>query len=267
MTWLLSLPLVLGILLSGIFLGTAALGLYALVRSCRPWSDSDDVDQAAVWGARSVGTIYALIVSLTFANLNNEFSELSETIDNEALALEQLYRGLDAAYGTEVTDLQSAIANYTRLVIDEEWAAMRNGEMLFTADAALDEIRLKLIALRQSDSQVIFPNALLNDINDAENARGQRGFDIFEPTPMVFWVIALASLAGTIVCASVHPPSAWAITAIGVFGALNGAIFYAILAHSHPFLSVVDMQPTALETVYQRTMLTESSASSGSRDL
>ena len=257
MTWLLSLPLALGLVLSGVVLGAAAIALYTLVRSCVRWNDSDDTNQAAVWGARSIAMIYALIVSLTFANLNSEYSELSETIDNEALALEQLYRGLDAAYGKEVSDLQSAISNYTRMVIDEEWPAMRKGELLFVADAALDEIRLKLIALRQSESRAIFPNALLDDINDVENARGQRGFDLFEPTPTVFWVIALASLAGTIVCASANPPSAWAFTAIGVFGALNGAIFYAILALSHPFLPAVDMRPDALETVFQRTMITE----------
>ena len=37
-------------------------------------------------------------------------------------------------------------------------------------------------------------SALLNDVNDIENERGQRSFDIEEPLSPMFWMIAIVGL-------------------------------------------------------------------------
>ncbi|MES0827967.1 hypothetical protein [Ruegeria sp. SCP11] len=215
---------------------------------------SESTMDAAKWASVRVGAIHALILALAFSGLRAEHNELQEGIDNEALAIEQLYRGLESFGTPQAQKIQANLANYTRLVIEEEWPSMVAGAPLEKADLLVDTIYRQIIELSGNTNNSGLASTLLNDINDIENARGQRSFDIDEPISVVFWLIAIVGLILTCVSFFPTPYSSFRSLFLGMFAGINGLIFFAISEFSHPFSGVFPTEPTPFVEVLERTI-------------
>lgn len=209
---------------------------------------------AAKWASVRVGAIHALILALAFSGLRSEHNELQEGIDNEALAIEQLHRGLEG-FGTQrARKIQEDLAAYTRLVIEEEWPSMAAGQPLAEADLLVDSIYRQIIELSASTDNSGLSSTLLNDINDIENERGQRSFDIVEPIGLVFWLIAVVGLVLTCVSFLPTPYTILRSMFLGMFAGINGLVFFAISEYSRPFSGVFPIEATPLIQVLDRTI-------------
>lgn len=252
--WLLALPMAAGMVLVMLLSALIGLAIYQLVWRIWPGGPEGETWQAANLAGTRIGTLNALILSLAFSAVRAEYNELGETIDNEALALEQLYRGLETVESDEAAEIRTMIAGYTRMVIDEEWPAMQRGQPLAAADRLVDEIRMQLIGLSGGESGLNVPAVLLSDIKAVENARGQRSFDISESVGGLFWAIASLSFAGTMACFFAFRPGRGTLAIVALFSAVGGSVFYGIVAFSYPFQNAALMKPDALEAVYERTM-------------
>ena len=219
-----------------------------------PKEPSDETLDAARWGSVRKGAVHALILALAFSSARSEYNELQESIDNEALAIEQLYRGLQG-FGTGDSEaIQRDVERYTRLVIEEEWPSMAAGQPLEKADLLVDTIYRELIDLADSTDRSNSTSALLNDINDIENERGQRSFDIEEPISSMFWIIAVVGLVLTCLSFFPTPHGLLRSSFLGMFAGMNGLVFFAILGFTHPFSTVFPMQPTPFVQVLERTI-------------
>ncbi len=197
---------------------------------------SEETMDAAKWASVRIGAIHALILALAFSGLRAEQNELQEGIDNEALAIEQLYRGLEGIGTRQAKDIQQNLAKYTRMVIEEEWPSMAAGEPLTKADLLADTIYRQITELSTSADNSGQVSALLNDINDIENERGQRSFDISEQFGTTFWIIAVVGLLFTCISFLPTPFTILRSSFLGMFAGINGLVFFAILEYSHPFL-------------------------------
>ena len=226
---------------------------YLFWKAFRPEFD-DRQREAANWGAIRIGAVHAFILALVFSEVRQEHNELAETIDNEALAIEQLYRGLDGIDAELARTAQENIEIYTRMVIDEEWPSLAKGRPLERADRIVDEVRLNVIAISASEGSGGLSSALLDDINDIENARGQRSFDISEPVSALFWLIAATGFVFTAACYFVHAPSPLKSSVLAMFSAINGLVFFAIISFTTPFHGAVKVEPKALRAVLTRTI-------------
>ena len=225
-------------------------GFWKLVR---PKFD-DQQHEAARWGAVRIGAVHAFILAFVFADARQEYNELAETIDNEALAIEQLFRGLDGIEDDSARVVQSMIARYTQLVIEQEWISQAQGRPLEEADRLVDAIYVAVIALTDDGKSSGLARSLLDDVNDIENARGQRSFDISEPVSGLFWLIAVAGFVFTASCYLVFAPGLLKSSILAMYSAINGLIFFAILSFTSPFSGAVKVGPGALETVMARTI-------------
>ena len=58
----------------------------------------------------------------------------------DAVAIEQLYRGLDGLESPVTISIQVDLAQYTHLVVEEEWPSLRRGQPLKQADRLIDRI-------------------------------------------------------------------------------------------------------------------------------
>jgi hypothetical protein len=215
---------------------------------------SEETKNAASWASRRIGVVLALVLSLVFSDVRSEYNELQETIDNEALAIEQLYRLLDGIDLPGAGAVQDNLATYTKLVVEEEWPSMRAGQPLEQADRLVDEIYRQVMQLGAATDNSGLASALLNDINDLENARGQRSFDIEEPISPMFWLIAIVGFVLTSVSFFPTKPGILRSTFLGMFAGMNGLVFFAILSFTNPFDGAFQVQPDALNAVLKRTI-------------
>jgi hypothetical protein len=215
---------------------------------------SEETKDAARWAGLRIGVPFALILSLIFSDVRSEYNELQETNDTEALAIEQLYRLLDGIDLQGASAVQDNIATYTQLVIEEEWPSLQVGQPLERADRLVDEIYMQVIELGAATDNSGLASALLNDVNDLENARGQRSFDIEEPVSPIFWLIAVVGLFLTSVSFFPTKPGVLRSAFLGMFAGMNGLVFFAILSFSNPFEGAFQVQPDALKAVLERTI-------------
>ena len=209
---------------------------------------------AARWASVRVGAVHALILALAFSGVRSEYNDLQESIDNEALAIEQLYRGLNGFDTPEAKAIQSALSDYTRIVIEEEWPSMAVGLPSEKADLLVDSIYRQIISLSASTDNSGLASALLNDINDIENERGQRSFDIEEPLSPMFWQIAIVGLVLTCISFFPTPSGLLRSSFLGMFAGMNGLVFFAIVGFSHPFSGSFPTEPTPFVKVLVRTI-------------
>ena len=218
-----------------------------------PTEPSEDTLDAARWGSVRIGAVQALILALAFSSVRSEYKELQESIDNEALAIEQLYRGLQGFDTDEAEAIQREVERYTRLVLDEVWPSMAAGQPLEDTDFMDDTMYRRIIGLADSTDKTSSASALLNDINDIENERGQRSFDIAAPISPMFWMIALVGLVLTCLSFFPTPHGLLRSSFLGMFAGLNGLVFFAIIGFSHPFSTAFPIQPTPFVQVLERT--------------
>ncbi len=219
-----------------------------------PIEPSEETLEAAKWGSVRIGAVHALILALAFSSVRAEYNELQESIDSEALAIEQLYRGLQGFGTAEAEAIQDAVERYTKMVINEEWPTMAAGSPLEKADLLVDVIYRQIIDLADNSDRSSLASALLDDINDIENERGQRSFDIEEPISPMFWMIAVVGLVLT--CLSFFPMPHGLVRSsfLGMFAGINGLVFFAIIGFSHPFSTTFPIQPTPFLKVLERTI-------------
>ncbi len=239
-------------LIPALFAMIAHWGAHALF----PNKPSEETLDAAKWGAVRIGAVHALILALAFSSVRSEYNELRESIDNEALAIEQLYRQLQE-FGTDESEaIQEDLERYTRLVVNEEWPSMATGRPLEEADLLVDAIYRQIIVLADNAERSNSASAMLNDINDIENERGQRSFDIEEPISPMFWMIAVVGLVLTCLSFFPTPHGLLRSSFLGMFAGMNGLVFFAIIGFSHPFSTAFPIQPTPFLEVLQRTIET-----------
>ena len=130
---------------------------------------------------------------------------------------------------------------------------MAAGQPLEETDLMVDTIYRRIIGLADSTEKTSSASALLNDINDIENERGQRSFDIAAPISPMFWMIALVGLVLTCLSFFPTPHGLLRSSFLGMFAGLNRLVFFAIIGFSHPFSTAFPIQPTPFVQVLERT--------------
>lgn len=119
-----SLSVAEGSVLATVVFVLVTVGPFVLIRRVFPAEATEDLKAVASWGALRIGTIHALILALVFTEVRQEYNHLAETIDQEALAIEQLYRSLEQIEGAESEGIRQQLTRYTRMVIDQEWPSL-----------------------------------------------------------------------------------------------------------------------------------------------
>lgn len=230
------------------------VGPFLLIRPRFPAEVPKNVMEVAAWGAFRIGTIHALILALVFTEVRVEYSQLSENIEEEALAVEQLYRYLDHVEGEGSQQIQQQLIAYTHIVVNEEWPSLVEGKLFYEADVLVSDIRGNLVSLLSDESGGIHSAALLDDINDIENMRGQRTFDIEESLADIFWVIIIMGYLFTVLCFLPYPVTLFNCFILSMFASINGVVLFSIVALTHPFVGAAAISPIAFESVIDRTM-------------
>lgn len=228
--------------------------LFFLVKALFPTPPSDETLEAAKWVGIRIGALHALIISLAFSGVRAEYNEYRETIENEALAIEQLYLDLDGLKTVQTDQIQLRLTEYVQIVVEQEWPVLHDGQLLASADDAIREISNEIVQLASGqDNSALMTEALAN-IHKITNARGKRSFDIEEPISTVFWLIAGAGLLFTSICFFAFTASVATAGYLALFAGMNGLVFFAIWSFMNPFSGVLAVSPDAFITVLHRTL-------------
>jgi Protein of unknown function (DUF4239) len=117
------------------------------------------------------GLLLAFVIIIAYQNYLNAGADVSR----EADSLASIVRDSDAFPQGDGARIRAAVGAYARVVTDDEWPQMRNGQESLAASRALDGVFAALQATKpRTSSATSFYDDSVNQLNDALVARRDR---------------------------------------------------------------------------------------------
>jgi len=195
-----------------------------------------------------VGVVYAVLLAFIAVAVWQDYNTADAIVHREASLAGDIHQDALNMPGAAGPRLRQLVRTYLRVVIDEEWPAMRSGGESPRAGATITELQNTVFTYQARGP--IFSDVLqrVNALADARRDRLINGNSGLQP---VAWFVLLAGSALTIsFCFLFGVPDlrlhALMTAAVAASVAL---VLFLIVSFDYPFRGAVSIAPTAFENV------------------
>ena len=173
----------------------AVVGTYLLLRPRlgRDFTDAQVGTAMAFVGV--MATMTSLLLAFSSVSVWEAYNAAESSVVDEANEAAELVRDL-AVYGPAAAPTRTAVAEYLRMTVEDEWPLLARGESTLGAWQELDEIFRKAgkIEPRTPREQVML-GEIWARINGLTKARRNRMHASQAEVPGILWAVVLASTA------------------------------------------------------------------------
>jgi hypothetical protein len=258
----LTLTLVYGLLVVG---GTCLVALAGLevVQRVVPATSRQRHNDVAGFIYAPLGVIYAVLIALVVIAVWEEYDAASETVEQEANALAEIFWLGNRLPEPEGTHIQELARSYAEVVSHKEWPLMEQGEApLMTQTQGtpagwtlIDEIRANLQEIKPhtpADEQLYAEG--LDQVQRLADARRMRLVAAEEGIPGVLWaVLIFGGIAAVGFTYLFGLENTWAHRLMVVtLAAVIGLVLFTIGAMEHPFSGGARIGTEAFDLILER---------------
>jgi protein-S-isoprenylcysteine O-methyltransferase Ste14 len=225
----------------------AVVGLVVVQRLVPPDRREEQNDVAGFIFA-VLGVAYAVLLAFVVIAVWEDYKTAQTNLESEAHELAGIYFLASRLPEPERTRLQDLARRYARVVVEEEWPMMEQGQTSPRADSLLRQLRLKLLQFDPSTEgeQVLYEQGLTN-LHNAIDARRSRLLEVREGIPNLLWVVLV--LGGVITVSFTYlfglkSNLAHALM-VAALTLLICGILFTIGEFNNPFSGVVEIRPEA----------------------
>lgn len=196
-----------------------------------------------------VSALHGLILALVFAQELVDYNQLQSNIVREATAIADIYNDI-RRYETEVDQtVQSALSDYVRVVIDEEWDALAQEQKLSARGWELREIVYETLLdlTPATPRQTALRSHMIAKIQLIAELRQERENNSLHSVSPLFWVAAICGIILVTVPYFIFSPSRLNLALLSVYGGFSGFVMFVIFAFSDPFNEPGALHPSAFE--------------------
>jgi hypothetical protein len=207
----------------------------------------------------AIGIIYAalyvmfgVVVGFSAYIVLNKYTTSQSTVAREAGSVEELYWLAEQFPEPERDQIQELAASYARVVVDEEWPLMRQGQESPRAGALADELRRSIQDFEPStDAEQALYTQGLERVHDLEEDREVRLLNVREGLPPILWIALVILGIDTIIFTYFvgMENTRLHMLAVGALATGIALILYTISALDHPFGTDFRVGPDAFELV------------------
>ena len=248
--WIYDLPTwLLGVLIIALTMAVT-LGGYVLLHRLFPGERSEEGGNMAVSFIGIVCAFHSLVLAFSAVLVWEDFQDSEQAVAVEANTVNDIYRDLTLYGGPAATAAARTLHEYVRLVIEEEWPLLADGEASPKVEALLDELFRQVGAIEPATlrEQVIFAEAFRH-LNELENNRHERIHDSQSAMPTMFWSIVLIATALLVGYTGMLPLTRGNFIMVGGMAIAIGLIFLFIVAFDHPFAGDASVGADPLQEV------------------
>ena len=195
-----------------------------------------------------LGVAYAVLLAFVVIAVWQNYETAKTNVDTEANELAGVYFLASQLPEPQRTHVQDLARRYARVVVEEEWSMMEQGQTSPRADSLLRQLRSKLLKFDPSTEreQVLYEGGL-TQLHDALDARRSRLLEVREGIPNLLWVVLV--LGGVITVSFTYlfglkSNLAHALM-VAALTLLICAILFTIGEFDYPFSGVVEIRPDA----------------------
>jgi hypothetical protein len=199
---------------------------------------------------------YGLLLGLIAVAAYQNFTDTDKTVTQEAASLVALYRDISGIAEPDRGELQDLLREYTRFVIEEDWPAQRQGNVLPGGSARIGAFMNRLVTVEpKSKAQEILLAETLRAFNQLSALRRMRVFSVTTGIPAIMWYVVVVGAFLTILLVwlldmklTVH------LFLGGLLSFFIGTVIVLIAAMDNPYRGEVSIGPDAFENVYKDLM-------------
>jgi hypothetical protein len=197
-----------------------------------------------------LGVAYAVLLAFVVIAVWEQYQAARDTADREASELAEIYWLANQLPESEGHQVQELAQSYARVVVEEEWPLMEDGQCSPQAWALMDEIRQRMGEFEASTStEQVLQDQGLSRVHDLADARMLRLLETHEDIPTILWVVLLSG--GVITMGFTYLfglESTWAHSLmVGALAAVIALVLFTIYSLDNPFAGDVRLDPEALE--------------------
>jgi uncharacterized integral membrane protein len=256
------LTVVYGVLVIGL-IGLVAVGGLELVQRLVPADSRRRHNDVAGFIYAALGVIYAVLLALVVIAVWEEYRAASETVEQEANALAEIFWLAHRLPEPEGTHLQELSHSYAEEVVHKEWPLMEQGDAPLMVQVEgtpagwnlIDDIRANLqeVEPRTPADEQLYAEGL-DQVQRLADARRMRLVAAEEGIPGVLWaVLIFGGVAAVSFTYLFGLENTWAHRLmVIILAAVIGLVLFTIGAMEHPFSGGARIGTGAFELVLER---------------
>jgi uncharacterized membrane protein YccC len=195
-----------------------------------------------------LGVAYAVLLAFVVIAVWQNYETAKTNVDTEANELAGVYFLSSQLPEPQRTHVQDLARRYARVVVEEEWSMMEQGQTSPRADSLLRQLRSKLLEFDPSTEreQVLYEGGLTR-LHDAVDARRSRLLEVREGIPNLLWVVLVVGGVITVSFTYLFGLKSNLAHALMVAALtlLICGILFTIGEFDYPFSGVVEIRPDA----------------------
>jgi protein-S-isoprenylcysteine O-methyltransferase Ste14 len=199
-----------------------------------------------------LGVAYAVVLAFMLIAVWEDYKTAQINVESEAHELAGVYFLASQLPEPQRTHVQDLARMYARVVVEQEWPMMEQGQTNPRADSLLRQLRLELLEFdpRTEGEQVLYEQGL-TDLHNAIDARRSRLLEVREGIPSLLWVVLV--VGGVITVSFTYlfglkSNVAHALMVAALTLLICGVLF-TIGEFNNPFSGPVEIQPEAFREV------------------
>jgi hypothetical protein len=225
----------------------AVVGL-AVVQRLVPPERREEHNDVAGFIYAVLGVAYAVVLAFMLIAVWQDYNTAQTTVESEANELAGVYFLASRLPEPQRTHVQDLARMYARVVVEEEWPMMEQGQTSPRADSLLGQLRFELLEFdpHTRGEQVLYERGL-TDLHNAVDARRSRLLEVREGIPNLLWVVLVVGGVITVSFTYLFGLKSNVAHALMVAALtlLICAILFTIGEFDYPFSGVVEIRPEA----------------------
>jgi hypothetical protein len=259
MYWIYDLPN--SVLCATIIVVTAGLALAGLFIT-RPivrrivGSSSKHNDVVSYFFA-SLGVFYGLALGLIAVATWQNYTQVDAVVTAEAAAVTGLYRDLDGYPQPLRRRLETMMRDYTRVVLEKEWPAHKQGIALEDGDALLDQFENDVMSFEPAKEREKIAHAeVLRSLDTVVEQRRLRLQAVSTGLPAALWCVVLfgALINGIITYLFWIDNLALHAILVATLATFIAVLIFLTAAMDNPFRGEFSVSSEAFQTILEKVM-------------
>ncbi|MCP4384368.1 MAG: DUF4239 domain-containing protein [Hyphomicrobiales bacterium] len=248
---ILSLPEWIGIVAAMGIATALGLGVYFTSNYLIGAYTTDDLKDPMSNLFRVVGTLIALMLSLSFAEVIYQNTGINNALEREASAIADTFRDLKQFDEEGTRALRMLLVTYTESVIEDDWKSLASDQLSQRSKSVFGEIIDNITILEaQSEIQKRIISRIDADIDVISDSRLIRIDNALAETPLYVYVIVFGFLV-TMACFGAYKTNTPIVVLLALYTSFIGLVLYMILSFSDPFQGAFGVAPTTFERLVE----------------
>jgi hypothetical protein len=202
-----------------------------------------------------LGVAYAVMMGLMVVAVWEQWATAKTIADDEASEVAEVFWIAHQLPQPEGRHVQELARSYARVVVDEEWPLMEQGNASPRAWATLDELRDGIQSLHPTtDAQLVLYQQALERVHGLADARRERLLVAEEGLPVILWVVLI--IGETLVVGFTYlfgmENNITHVLMVATLALVISLVLFTVATLNHPFRGDVSVRPDAFDQVLAR---------------